>query len=176
MRRILLAAFAALAFGIAADSAPTEVAVRLKWEYRSMAPAMKVYAVAPGAKATLWKTGSVGGLAELPLGEELTDRPVSVTAGGSRRLILVYENRTAAPVYFFAAPHHAEPEESALGFQFKCLCVNHAFDVSPGRFWFRVVELRVAPGFQGRELALSHTLIGIDEARRREFSGPPEVD
>jgi hypothetical protein len=169
-------AMLALLLLCATPAAAREVAIDLHWDYREIKGPMQVYAVANGAKTVLWQTGTVGALSELPLGEELSGHSVAVTPGHPRRLILVYANHGGAPAYFFAAPHHTEPEESALGFKFKCLCVNHAYQVEPGRFWYRVVELRVDPAFAGGALTVSHTLIGIDAARKDQFSKDPGLD
>jgi hypothetical protein len=172
----LVALAAALLLGLTADAATRDVAIQLRWDYKDVAGPMKVYSVAAGAKTVLWQTGTVESLAKLPLGPELTEQPIAVTPGRPRRLVLVYANTSAAPVYFFAAPHHTEPEESSLGFKFKCLCVNHAYEVTPGRIWFRIVELRVDPDFVGSALTVSHTLIGIDEARKNQFSKSPGLE
>jgi hypothetical protein len=40
---------------------------------------------------------------------------------------------------------------------------------------FNFEDWRGVSLFGLRELAVSHTLIGIDEARKREFSGRPEL-
>jgi hypothetical protein len=165
---------AALALAAAAPS--RDVAIRLHWKNKDLPGAMQVYAPAAGAKTVLWKTGPVASRSEFSLGEEVTDRAIAVTRGQPKRLILAYENKGDTPLHFFAAPHHAEPEESSLGFKFKCLCVNHAFTVPPGRTWYRIVELRIDPDFSGDALDVTHTLIGIDEARAREFSKSPGME
>ena len=169
-------ALAIVALTLAAATPSREVAIRLHWKNKDLPGAMQVYAPAQGAKTVLWKTGTVASPTELPLGEEVTDHAVAVTRGQPKRLILVYANKGDTPLYFFAAPHHAEPEESSLGFKFKCLCVNHAFSVKPGQTWYRVVELRIDPDFSGDALDVTHTLIGIDEARSKQFSKSPEMD
>lgn len=167
---------ALLALALAAHAASPDVAIHLHWQNKDLPGAMRVYSPATGAKTVLWKTGTVAALGELPLGDEVTDKAIAVTRGVPKRLILIYANKSDSALHFFAAPHHAEPEESSLGFKFKCLCVNHAFSVAPGRIWYRVVELRIDRDFSGDALDVTHTLIGIDEARSRQFSKSPGLD
>jgi hypothetical protein len=181
MRAAALRPWIGVACLLATTAAPAlaqapEVAVTLKWDYRDLPGPMRVYAVAPGARNVLWETGNAESPAKLPIGEELTDRAIPVERGAYRRLVLVYANAADQPAYFFAAPHSARPEESALGFKFRCLCVDHAFEARPKRFWYRIVELRIAADFVGDQLTISHVLIGIDRARKEKFSKPPLHD
>jgi hypothetical protein len=85
----------------------------------------------------------------------------------------VYPNPGDKPLYFFATPHHAEPAAASLGFKFKCLCIDHAFSVPPRETWSRVVELRSSRNMEGDRISLTHTLVGIDEARMKKFSMTP---
>lgn len=61
------------------------------------------------------------------------------------------------------------PAEGSLGFKFKCLCVNHAFYIPSNEIWYRVVELRTGTEVLGKELKISHTLVGMDEDRIRLY-------
>ena len=72
-------------------------------------------------------------------------------------------------MYFFAAPHVVEPAEYSLGFKFKCLCINHAFSIGPKETWYRVVELRVSKDVVGDNLNITHTIVGIDKDKMKQF-------
>ncbi len=60
--------------------------------------------------------------------------------------------------------------EKGLGFKFKCLCINHAYEIGPGEVWYRVVLLKVSPNFEGDSLILTHHLVGLDPKRFSRFS------
>ncbi len=145
-----------------------DVMVDIRWEYRDLPPAMKIYQ--PGSqRPQLWETASRAKGEPVPVGREIADSRLKIQPGQRRRFVLVYENATDKPLYFFAAPHQAQPQESALGFHFKCLCVSEAFKVGAGETWYRVVELQILKGFEGDALTLTHALIGIDAARAGRF-------
>ncbi len=167
----MMSRFAAcwLAALLPAVAGAADVAVDLRWEYRDLPPAMKIYLPSSQGPAPLWETASRPKSEPLPVGAEISDSRLKLQPGQRKRFVLVYQNPSEKPLYFFAAPHQAQPQEHALGFHFKCLCVSEAFKVGAGETWYRVVELQILKGFEGDTLTLTHTLIGIDAARAAHF-------
>jgi hypothetical protein len=170
MRHFLhIAAFAL----ISAQARAEAVIVKLDWQYQNLPAAMRVYEVKPGENPMLWLTKTTRDLSKAPVGKEITDGEIRLEKGATKRLVLVYPNPESRPLYFFATPHHAEPAEFSLGFKFKCLCIDHAYTIPPNESWYRVVELRTSRDMLGNRISLSHTLVGIDEARMKKFSMRP---
>lgn len=159
---------AALLVGAAQAAGPAKVSIG--WDYKDIGTKMEIYE--PKGHPRLWETKSVKAPSELPIAGKIEDSAFKLMPGERKRFVLVMHNDTDTPTYFFAAPHQAHPVEHSLGFKFKCLCVNHAFTVGPKETWYRVVELQMSDGFVGDELAITHTIIGIEEKRAREFSKP----
>jgi hypothetical protein len=154
--------------------AGVDVDVALDWRVENLAGKMQVYTLAPEKKVPLWQTRVVGTLAETPAGALLPAGHKLLRKGQNHRFVLVYKNEAPTTEFFFAAPHAVDPAESSLGFKFKCLCVNRAYEVPAGKVWYRVVELRLAKNMVGDRLAVSHTLVGIDKSRAEEFSHDSE--
>ena len=150
----------------------TEVQIKLSWEYTGLSPGMRVYEPREGAVLKVWETGSVKQEKDLPVSREVANSNVSVARGGHKILVLVYENKAAQSVYFFAAPHAVAPPESSLGLKLKCLCINQAFEVSPGESWYRVIEVQASKNFRGEGFEIKHAVVGIDKKRKREFERP----
>ncbi len=144
--------------------------VSIDWLYKDTAAKIELYE--PKDRPRLWETRSVKSMSELPVAGKIQDAAFKLAPGEKKRFVLVVRNDSDKPLYFFAAPHQALPVEHTLGFKFKCLCVNHAFIVPPREIWYRVVELQMSEGFVGDTLAITHTIIGIDEKRAKEFSRP----
>jgi hypothetical protein len=149
-----------------------KVRINLAWQHHGIEASMKTHFLPPGSQAKLWEMGTSASRGDLPIGEELENGRLEVSPGSVTRFVLLMENSTDAPLYFFAAPHQVNPVQLALGFKFKCLCINHAFEIPPGHSWYRVVELRMDEGFVGNEIKIEHALIGLDEARKKEFELP----
>src|SRR2546422_10520907 len=150
----------------------TEVQIKLSWEYTGLSPGMRVYEPREGAVLKVWETGSVKQEKDLPVSREVANSNVSVARGGHKILVLVYENKTAQPVYFFAVPHNVSPPESALGLKIKCLCINQAFEVGSGDLWYRIIEVQASKNFIGEGFEIKHTIVGIDKERKRKFEKP----
>jgi len=148
------------------------IRVRLRWQNHGIEPLMEVFHLPPGNLAKLWEMGTGANPGDMPIGEVIEGGDLDVAPGSKTRFVLVMRNPTDAPLYFFAAPHHVNPVQLSLGFKFKCLCINHAFDIPPGEIWYRVVELRMDEGFVGNGITIEHALIGLDEARKKEFELP----
>lgn len=161
----LAAALAATAsagrFPVAPAGEPRpEAAVTLTWEHRGIPEGMRVYEPGPGAAVLpLWHTAAASRLKDIPAAAELPGGKVALRPGASRRLLLVYHNPGKAPVRFFAAPHHVHPDESSLGFEFACLCMNHVYTAPPGGFWWRIVELSLEEAFAAPSLEVRHVLL-----------------
>src|SRR5438309_716302 len=146
-----------------------DVQVKLSWEYTGLSPGMRVYEPREGAVTEVWETGSVKQEKDLPVSREVANSIVTVPRGSHKILVLVYENKTAQSVYFFAAPHTVAPLESSLGLKLKCLCINQAFEVGPGEAWYRGIEVQVSKNFRGEGFEIKHAVVGIDKKRKREF-------
>lgn len=147
-----------------------EVRVQVDWKYKNFPAEMKIYEVAEGKKPRMWETRTVKSLKDVPVGSAIEAATVSVSKGSQKKFILVAKNKTDQPIYFFAAPHGVEPVENALGFKFKCLCINHAYEIRPGEVWYRVVILNVSRDFYGNRMTVTHQLVGIDQKRFNRFS------
>lgn len=151
-----------------------ELHVSLGWKYQKLPPGiMKVFELKAGARPKLWQTGSSAGLAGTPAGSEIPNGKFVLYPGSNKTFVLVIQNTAKQPLYFFAAPHQVSPATASLGFKFKCLCVNHAFKVPSGGFWYRVVQLQLSEKYRGQEnLTIVHDLIGIDAAQMQDFALP----
>ena len=154
---------------LTADAAES-TKVSINRQYKDTAARIELYE--PKDRPRLWETKSVKSPGELPIAGKIEGATFELEPGEKKRFVLVVRNDSDKPLYFFAAPHQALPVEHTLGFKFKCLCVNHAFIVPPREIWYRVVELQLSEGFVGDTLAITHTIIGIDEKRAKEFSRP----
>lgn len=174
MMRLL---FALTLAGMATTTSAEPLTAKIDWQYQNIASGMHIHELKPGSKAALWQTATVKDAAQLPVGKEIGDGELHFEKGSAKRFVLVYQNTSDKPVYFFATPHHAEPAEYSLGFKFKCLCIDHAYSVAPHETWYRVVELRTSRDMAGNAISLTHTLVGIDQARMEKFSlKPAEAD
>ena len=142
------------------DPPRPEAAVTLSWEHRGIPEGMRVYEPGPGAALLpLWHTANAARFENIPAAEELPGGTVKLRPGQSRRLLLVYHNPGRTTVRFFAAPHHVHPDESSLGFEFACLCMNHVYTAPAGGYWWRVVELQLGENFTASELDVRHVLL-----------------
>jgi hypothetical protein len=144
------------------------VKVNIAWRQKDFPGTATLYEVKgnPG----LWETKSVANLAAAPVGQPIAGSSFELKPGHKKRFALVVQNDTGKPMYFFAAPHTVQPEEQALGFKFKCLCVNRSYTIGPKETWYRIVEFRLFEDFAGTELTVTHTLIGIDQKRAASAS------
>ncbi len=151
------------------------VKVKISWVARDFPLSMKIYEPALQRQIPLWETNSVKSKEKLPVSIEIPDSTFTMQPGSKKFFVLVTYNSTQEPVYFFAAPHQVTPPEFSLGFKFKCLCVNHAFQVPVGEYWYRMVELRMSKNFRGNEIDISHDLIGLTKERMQDFSNTHHV-
>lgn len=161
-----------LLYGHLAFGQQNNIKVKLSWEYQNLSPGMKVYEPQSGKPIEVWRTGSVKEAKQLPVSSEVEASITSVPRGGHKAVVLVYKNDTAKSVYFFAAPHAAIPTESSLGFKAKCLCINQVYEVGPGDFWYRVIDVAVSRNFDGVEIEMRHALVGVNEERKQKFERP----
>jgi len=165
----LLAALAALHASAFRVAGAEPVQVHLRWEYKDFAPRVEIAEAKPSAP--LWDTRSVGSPKLAPIGARIPDGTFGLEPGQSKRIALLVTNPTDQTLFFFASPHGVLPVEHSLGFHFKCLCVGEAYRVQPGETWYRIVELQLGRHFEGQEITLTHTLIGIDGKRAAAY--PP---
>ena len=159
----------------AAAGEPPAVQVKISWRYENMPPGLKIYEIRKDAETALWDTDSVAAFSETPAGKEIGNSTFLFTPGGKKEFVLVYHNKTSESIHFFAAPHHMDPEKNALGYKFKCLCVNHIFTARSGEYWYRVVDLHSLGSIEGKDLEITHTLIGVDPKRHEEYYEKPRV-
>ena len=144
------------------------VKVNIGWHYTDFKNVMTIHEIK--GQPRLWEMKSVKSLDKAPVGAEITASSFQIEPGESKRFALVVRNDSNETKYFFAAPHMASPAEYSLGFKFKCLCINKAYSVGPHETWYRIVDFRIFDGFVGEELTLTHSVIGIDQARAKSFS------
>lgn len=152
----------------AADGQTKPVKVSIQWEYHNFPLRVALYETR--GVAPLWDTRSVAGLAQAPVGARIQNPVLMIAPGQARRFVLVVQNTTDQKLYFFAAPHVVQPPEQAVGFKFKCLCVNRVYTIGPHETWYRVVEFRVSDGFAWDGLTVTHAITGIDEQTAQAFS------
>ena len=164
--------FLALTAFLAGPAAAGAATIRILWDYQDLPKEAVMQVYEPGAQRplTLWETGTEKRRDRLPVAGEIKDGTLTLSPGSKKKVVLVLENKTPSPLYFFAAPHVVTPASSSLGFKFKCLCINHVFSVMPGQVWYRVVELRVSPNFDGKDLDVRHVLIGASEETMKAFN------
>ncbi len=172
MRAFFLAVFLALPLSASAATAPA-VEVGIEWEYHNFGATVEIFEI--NGRPRLWETRSVKTIEDAPVAGEIEGAAITLEPGQKKRFALLVRNDSAEPLYFFAAPHVVEPVEHALGFKFKCLCIDHAFSVGPGEVWYRVVEFRLSKDFVGRALTVTHSIIGIDKMRAELFSKRPTL-
>ncbi|ASV10610.1 LIC11469 family lipoprotein adhesin Lsa20 [Leptospira santarosai] len=146
-----------------------QIQVRILWEKKKFPLEMELYEGASQRPVELWATGNVKDLSEAPVSSKIEGSELYIKPGSKKKFVLVVRNTTERDFYFFAAPHSMVPAENSLGFKFKCLCINHAFYIPPRETWYRVVELRTGGEALGKELKISHTLVGMDEDRLRLY-------
>jgi hypothetical protein len=152
----------------------SRVQVKILWDYKDLPVGMKIYELK--GKPPLWTTDSVKDEHQLPFGKEIEDSTFLLKPGLAKRFALGYKNTTDKPIYFFAAPHAAEPPENSLGFKFKCLCINHAYHLEPGETWYRIVEFKLSKVFSANQIALKHTLISISPEKAKSINSTPPID
>ena len=145
------------------------VKIKIAWEYNEFPLRIKLYEPASQRNFRYWETGIVNDEKKLPVSSPIDNETLYIKRGGKKLFVLVVHNNGSEARQFFAAPHSVDPPELSFGFKFKCLCVNHAFRIQPGEFWYRVVELRISEKFKGNEIEIRHNIIGITEARMNEI-------
>lgn len=147
----------------------TPATIDIKWVYKNI-DGIKIELHEADYKAKVWKTGNVKTLEKSVVGNKIDGNSIKIETNERRKFALVVHNDTNKAKYFFAAPHAMNPEELSFGLKFKCLCVNHAFKVKPGGYWYRVVELKVGPEFEAKKMTISHTIIGMEPAKAEQFN------
>ena len=153
---------------------PGQVSITLEWVKQDFPARVRVFEPARGSDLSIWQMGTAKGVAQAPVGREITG-PVAVAPGEARLVVLVVENPGPDGLYFFAAPHQMTPPERALGVRFKCVCTNQPHRVPPKSIWYRVLQLKLYPDFVGDSLTISHTLVGIS-AERARHAAPTGAD
>lgn len=145
------------------------VKIKISWRYVDLDAEMKIYEPASQRPIEMWQTESVASLDLAPVSKEIQDSTLVMKAGETKKFVLVLENNSKKPIYFFAAPHVVEPDYFSFGFKFKCLCINHAFMVDAGEVWYRIVEMRLSDDFVGDKIEISHSLVALTEERAKSI-------
>ena len=145
------------------------VEVKILWNTNNFTPRINLYEVPKDKHVRLWETKSVKAFSDVPAGKRIADSRIIVSKGSNKKFIVVAQNKSNKPVYFFAAPHIATPFENTLGFKFRCLCINHAFSIGPKEIWYRVVQFKISENMVGDKLTILHSLVGIDKERMEKF-------
>jgi hypothetical protein len=157
----LLLAFSSVSFS-------NESTIRINWNYKNFNSAkMQLYEV--DNKLPVWYTKNAKNIQATLLKEPIKDGILKLAPNRVKKFALVMQNDTSEPIYFFAAPHSTTPDELSLGLKFKCLCINHAFIIEPKSIWYRVVQISLHPGYVGKEMDLTHSIIGLDKKKATQF-------
>lgn len=156
-------------FSLNAGGKNAGVPVHVDWVYKGLPGKMELYELAAQRPVQLWDTNSVADTNLLPISSKISKSSLFLSAGETRKFALVYKNETKEKLYFFAAPHSVDPPEYGFGFKFKCLCVNHLFQVDPGYTWYRIVEIRTMPSWASDEFRITHTLVRVDPSQAKEW-------
>ncbi|MDH4262526.1 MAG: hypothetical protein OEV78_05705, partial [Spirochaetia bacterium] len=154
-------------FSIWGDKA--SVKVKISWSYENISEKIELFEYNPASQLNLWATGEKKTEKELPISKKISGSQFISTPGENYRFVLVMKNTSSEKKYFFAAPHIAQPGGYSLGFKFKCLCVNMVYNVSPGMYWYRVVELRISPAVKSGEIDFHHQITGLSEPESQEY-------
>ena len=153
--------------------ADTQIPIKIGWNYKNATFEMKTYTVKDSA--VVWATNNVLKLEGTPVLSIIPDSKLLMSPNRRMKFALVAHNPTSKPIYFFAAPHTALPSEHSLGFKFKCLCMNHAFKIEPKSYWYRIVEFRLSPSYDGTNLQVTHDIIGINAETAKKYVDPAEA-
>lgn len=170
-----LAILATLGFPLLARENEQTLKITISWKYEGMPPGIKIYEVRSDTETGLWDTDNVEKFTQTPAGKELKNGEFLLKPGSKKEFVLVYHNTSSEAIHFFAAPHHMNPEKNALGYKFKCLCVNHIFTAEPGQYWYRVVDLRSLATIEGETLEISHTLVRVSDEKLKEYYEKPRT-
>jgi hypothetical protein len=165
--RLTLAAGLILVLGSLSEAAT----INIDWEYKNFPSQIKLHELK--LNAPVWNMGNVSNLDKSPVGAEITPARLKLEPGRRKLFALVAHNPTDKTIHFFAAPHAALPAEHSLGFKFQCLCINHAFEIKPKHYWYRVVEIRLARGFAAKTLNVSHNVVGISKDFAESINSQP---
>ncbi|TGL58352.1 LIC11469 family lipoprotein adhesin Lsa20 [Leptospira sarikeiensis] len=146
------------------------VEVQVEWMYKGLPGKINLYEIASQRPVQLWDTNTVSDLSLAPVSSPIENSKLILGAGETRKFALVYKNETKEKLFFFAAPHSVNPPEFGFGFKFKCLCVNHLFQVDPGAVWYRIVEIRTMPNWASEDFTITHTLVRVDPSQAKEWA------
>lgn len=159
-------------FSVSSGAVAQEAQITIDWRYTNVPIRIKIHEVKD--EVPVWTTKTVSKLDGSPVLDEIKNSSFRLGPNRRKRFALVAHNPTDKPIHFFAAPHSAQPVVNSFGFKFKCLCVNHVFKVNPKETWYRVVDFRLTSDFKGKELKVTHDIIGVDgsHAKQDRSAGP----
>ncbi|MDH4128890.1 MAG: hypothetical protein OEV44_09070 [Spirochaetota bacterium] len=167
----LLVLFSNLPVRSVSNTGNNSVKIKIAWTYKDFPKnvKMEIYEPSPNRTIRLWDTTSEKDPNNIPISSIIKNSTLQMIPGGLKRFILVLKNKTSKPIYFFASPHHIDPPEHSLGFKFKCLCIDHTFEVKPGETWYRVVQLKLSSNFVGKSINITHTLVTVSDEVMEKF-------
>lgn len=96
------------------------------------------------------------------------DSGFELKKGAVQAFLMVAENPTNEPIYFFGVAHTVVPEQAGVGFKLGCLCNNHIFDIPPKSRWMRVGSLTLEQYAQGTEVRFVHKIVGMTKETIKE--------
>jgi hypothetical protein len=153
-----------------------QIEFEFRFNYRNFPLEIKIYEPNRQVKMIAGKDYMANSFKDIPLQRELTDKKVKVYEGEQKFYLMVVENKTNDPVYFYASPHEWNPEDEVVGSKLYCLCYNRIYTVLPGQFWYRVGSLSVGKGAFGEKLQIIHRIVGIEKSRVKEMLMRMEAD
>jgi hypothetical protein len=172
LRLVALSLLPILLASGAAQAAPKPKGthVKLTWKTDEFPAELVVHEPKEGSTLPLWTTGSAKKAKDLPIGKEIdADKGFTMPAGQSKRLVLTLKNAGKKDLYFFATPHTVDPAKHTLGFDFRCLCLNHAYHAPAGETWYRVIELRLDAAYAGKDVEVVHQLVQVPKERAEQI-------
>ncbi len=128
---------------------------------------MKIY------KLPIEKALDVGEITYSSLSESMPayqsfDNGFVLKKGAVQAFLMVAENPTNEPIYFFGVSHTVVPEHAGVGFKLGCLCNNHIFDIPPKSRWMRVGSLTLEHHAHGNEVRYVHKIVGMTKETIKE--------
>lgn len=145
----------------------TEVEYSVEWEQKNTPLILKTFQVPLAMRRKVGKTGEFKKYEEFPEKIELKKGKITLKADGRAVLLLTAENPTAEPVEFAVAPHETTPPETAINFNFTCLCNGHVYRVPPRGKWYRYLLLKNDDSSPSPRVTVKHVLF-----RKKKRAGP----
>lgn len=95
---------------------------------------------------------------DLRIIDPMPDGKVTLRPEEKAYLYALIKNTGKKTLKFSVAPHSTKPGNSALGFNFNCLCNGHVYEVGPGEIWYKVMMLDTNKLSKAKEVVLVHDI------------------